>query len=228
MVVRSMKNRYCKRSRLSEHKFRKLLECFCDDFDTVLTAKVVGISRQKLSRYFGALRFRIVELSQLEGKFSGEVEVDESYFGAKRIRGKRGRGARGKIPVVGVLKRGGKVYTKVVKNCSREQIVPILKGKILEESTVFTDGWKSYHGLIYQGFQHYRIYHSKNEFARGKNHINGIESFWSFCKRRMAKQNGVRKDKFLLHLKESEFRWNHRNEMYKVLLDNLKSNPLSL
>lgn len=223
-----MKNRYCKRSRLSEHKFRKLLECFCDDFDTVLTAKVVGISRQKLSRYFGALRFRIVELSQLEGKFSGEVEVDESYFGAKRIRGKRGRGARGKIPVVGVLKRGGKVYTKVVKNCSREQIVPILKGKILEESTVFTDGWKSYHGLIYQGFQHYRIYHSKNEFARGKNHINGIESFWSFCKRRMAKQNGVRKDKFLLHLKESEFRWNHRNEMYKVLLDNLKSNPLSL
>jgi len=228
MVVRSMKNRYCKRSRLSEQKFRQLLQCFCDDFDTVLTAKVVGISRQKLSRYFGAIRFRIVELSQLEGKFSGEVEVDESYFGAKRIRGKRGRGARGKIPVVGVLKRGGKVYTKVVKNCSREQILPILKGKILEESTVFTDGWKSYHGLIYQGFQHYRIYHSKNEFARGKNHINGIESFWSFVKRRMAKQNCVRQDKFLLHLKESEFRWNHRNEMYKVLLDDLKSNPLSL
>lgn len=228
MVVGSMKNRYCKRSRLSEYKFRKLLRCFCEDFDTILTAKLVGISRQKLSRYFNAIRLRIVELGQLEGKFSGEVEVDESYFGAKRIRGKRGRGARGKIPVVGVLKRGGKVYTKVVKNCSREQILPILKGKILEESTVFTDGWKSYHGLIYQGFQHYRIYHSKNEFARGKNHINGIESFWSFVKRRMAKQNGVRKDKFLLHLKESEFRWNHRSEMYKVLLNDLKSRPLSL
>lgn len=223
-----MKNKYCKRSRLSEYKFRQLLQCFCDDFDTVLTAKIVGISRQKLSRYFGALRLRIVDLSQLEGKFSGEIEVDESYFGAKRIRGKRGRGARGKIPVVGVLKRGGKVYTKVVKNCSRQQIMPILKGKILDESTVYTDGWKSYHGLIYQGFYHYRIYHSKNEFARGKNHINGIESFWSFCKRRMAKQNGVRKDKFLLHLKESEFRWNHRNDMYKVLLDDLKSNPLTL
>lgn len=228
MVVRSMKNRYCNRSRLSEQKFRQLLQCFCDDLDTTLTARIVGISRQKLSRYFGALRLRIVSLSQLDGKFSGEVEVDESYFGAKRIRGKRGRGARGKIPVVGVLKRGGKVYTKVVKDCSREQIMPILKGKILDESTVYTDGWKSYHGLIYQGFQHYRIYHSKNEFARGKNHINGIESFWSFCKRRMSKQNGVRKDKFLLHLKESEFRWNHRSDMYKVLLDNLKSNPLSL
>mgnify|MGYP007030114847 CR=1 FL=1 len=88
-----MKNRYCERSRLSEYKFRQLLQCFCDDFDTALTAKIVGISRQKLSRYFGAFRLRIVLLSQLEGKFSGEVEVDESYFGAKRIRGKRGRGA---------------------------------------------------------------------------------------------------------------------------------------
>ena len=141
------------------------MQCFCDDFDTVLTAKHVGISREHVTRYFGALRVRIVELSRFEGKFSGEVEVDESYFGAKRIRGKRGRGARGKIPVVGVLKRGGKVYTKVVENCSREQILPILKGKILEESTGFTDGWKSYQVLIYQGFQHYRIYHSKDEFA---------------------------------------------------------------
>lgn len=222
-----MKNRYCIRSRLSEHRFRQLLQCFCDDFDTLLTARNIDISREHVTKYFGAIRVRIVELSKLEGKFSGEVEVDESYFGAKRIRGKRGRGARGKIPVVGVLKRGGKVYTKVVKNCSKEQILPILKGKILEESTVFTDGWKSYHGLIYQGFQHYRIYHSKDEFARGKNHINGIESFWSFCKRRMAKQNGVRKDKFLLHLKESEFRWNHRNDMYKVLLEDIKTTPLT-
>lgn len=104
MVVISIKNRYCNRSRLSEHKFRHLLQCFCDDFDTVLTAKNVGISREHVTRYFGAFRFRIVELSQLEGKFSGEIEVDESYFGAKRIRGKRGRSARGKIPVVGILR----------------------------------------------------------------------------------------------------------------------------
>lgn len=223
-----MKNRYCNRSRLSEVKFRQLLQCFCDDFDTVLTARYVGISREHVTRYFGALRLRIVGLSVCEGKFSGEIEVDESYFGAKRIRGKRGRGARGKIPVIGVLKRGGKVFTKVVKNCSKEQIMPILKGKILEESTVFTDGWKSYDGLIYQGFHHYRIYHSKDEFARGKNHINGIESFWSFVKRRMSKQNGVRKDKFVLHLKESEFRWNHRSDMNDVLLEDLKKTPLSL
>jgi transposase-like protein len=81
--------------------------------------------------------------------------------------------------------------------------------------------------LIYQGFQHYRIYHSKNEFARGKNHINGIESFWGFTKTRMQKLRGIRKDKFMIHLKESEWRWNHRNEnIYKILLKILAENPL--
>jgi hypothetical protein len=110
-----MKNRYCNRFRLSEVKFRQFLQCFCDDFDTALAAIYVGISCEYVTRYFGALRLRIVDLSVREEKFFGEIGVDESYFGKKRIRGKRGHGDRGKIPVIGVLKRGGKVFTKVVK-----------------------------------------------------------------------------------------------------------------
>ena len=223
-----MLNRYHKSSKLSEAKFREVLKFFSTDIPSLKTAELTNLNKNTVHTIYNKLRERLAELSLKENEpFHGEVEVDESYFGAKRIRGKRGRGARGKIPVVGVLKRGGKVYTKVVKDCSREQILPILKGKILEESTVFTDGWKSYHGLIYQGFQHYRIYHSKNEFARGKNHINGIESFWGFTKTRMQKLRGIRKDKFMIHLKESEWRWNHRNEsIYKILLKILAENPL--
>ena len=223
-----MLNRYYKSSKLSEAKFREVLKFFSTDIPSLKTAELTNLNKNTVHSIYNKLRERLAELSLKENEpFHGEVEVDESYFGAKRIRGKRGRGARGKIPVVGVLKRGGKVYTKVVKDCSREQILPILKGKILEESTVFTDGWKSYHGLIYQGFQHYRIYHSKNEFARGKNHINGIESFWGFTKTRMQKLRGIRKDKFMIHLKESEWRWNHRNEsIYKILLKILAENPL--
>jgi transposase-like protein len=158
----------------------------------------------------------------------GEVEIGESYIDPKRNRGKRGRGAGEKIPVVGVLKQGGKVKTKVVKNCSKEEIMPIIKKKILVEATIYSDGWRSYDGLInIKNLRRYRVYHSKDEFARGKAHINGIESFWSFCKRRLRKKNGVRKDKFLLHLKEGEWRWNHRNDnIYKILLKKLRENPL--
>ena len=224
-----MKNKYCKRSRLTEYQFRLLLRYFCDDLDTIKTARRVGLSRESVTQYFGKIRERITSLAETDEKLSGEVEVDESYFGPRRVRGKRGRGAARKIPVIGLLKRNGSVYTKVVTKCSKEQLMPVIKGKILEGSTIHIDGWTSYDGLILNGYKHYRIYHSKNEFARGKSHINGIESFWSFTKRRMARQNGVRKNKFMIHLKESEYRWNNRkSNMYTTLLKELRSNPLEL
>ena len=90
--------------------------------------------------------------------------------------------------------------------------MPIIQGRVLEGSTIYTDGWKAYDGLILNGYEHYRVYHSKNEFARGKSHVNGIESFWSFAKRRLAKFNGLTDDRFFLHLKECEFRFDHRHE----------------
>lgn len=222
-----MKNRYYRRSRITEGKFRKILYCFAEDMNTYLTAKMSGVSRQTISAIFQKLRMRTIDWTDNQA-FSGEVEVDESYFGPSRVRGKRGRGAGEKVLVLGILKRGGKVYTQVIPRATKENIMPILQGKILEETTIHTDGWRSYDGLIdLKGFKHHRVYHSRDEFVRGKSHINGIESFWSYVKRRMRKQNGVRKDKFLLHLKESEWRWNHRDDdLYKLLLEKLRQNPL--
>jgi len=222
-----MKNKYCKRSRISESKFREILKYFSMDLNATQTFQLTGISRRTISDIYQKLRIRIYELTQKEGMLSGEVEVDESYFGARRVRGKRGRGAKGKVPVIGLLKREGKVYTKIVKRCTKAELMPVIRGKILEESTVYTDGWKSYDSLVLNGYKHYRVYHSKNEFARGKSHVNGIESFWSFAKRRVAKFNGVPKRKFILHLKESEWRWNHRDDkIYEILMKDLRENPL--
>jgi transposase-like protein len=79
------------------------------------------------------------------------------------------------------------------------------------ETTIYTDDGKLYNGLISSGYNHYRMYHPNNEFARGKNHVNGIESFWSFAKNRLSKFNGFTDDKFILHLKECEYRFNNRN-----------------
>lgn len=219
-------NRYYKRSRISEGQFRTFVKHFCFDDTAERIATEVGISRRATLSLLAKMRQRILEWCAEEERLSGEIEVDESYFGARRVRGKRGRGASGKVPVIGLLKRNGKVYTQVVQNCSREQLLPIIQGKILSESTVFTDAWRSYDSLILHGYDHYRIHHHENEFARGKNHINGIESFWSFTKARLLKMKGVRKDKFVLHLKESEFRWNYRKQMYQEILKKLRKNPL--
>ena len=225
-----MKNKYVKVAHISEGKFRYLVKCFSLDLTASRTAKLCNISRNTTNVYYQRIRQRIFSLqnARQEGKkFFGEFELDESYFGPKRIRGKRGRGAAGKTPVFGILERHGHVHVEVVKNCSKEQLMPIIEGKILEGSTIHTDGWKAYDGLIINGYDHYRVFHSKDEFARGKCHVNGIESFWSFCKRRLAKFNGLTDHKFLLHLTETQWRFNHRDDsIYKILLNTFRKNPL--
>lgn len=223
-----MKNKYQKKSHIRERKFREILRYFCEDFSATTTANLTKISRNTINKLYNLFRLRIVKISMNTTAELGEFELDESYYGARRVRGKRGRGAAGKTPVFGILKRGGKVYVNIVKNCSKKSLMPIIEGKILEGSTIHTDGWKSYDGLILNGYDHYRVYHSHDEFVRGKSHVNGIESFWSFSKRRLAKFNGLSSDKFNLHLKESEFRWNHRDKkiIYAILLTNFRNFPL--
>lgn len=208
-----------KRAKISQYKQRKILRCFCEDLSASQAASILGLNRKTVDLYFSLFRDSILRHSIEQAQFSGEVEIDESYFGARRVRGKRGRGAAGKTPVFGILKRNGKVHVTIVKNCSREELMPIIQGKILEGSTIHSDGWRAYDGLILNGYDHYRVYHCKNEFARGKAHVNGIESFWSFAKRRLAKFNGVASHKFHIYLKESEFRWNQRSEnLYAIML----------
>jgi len=213
-----------KRWRLSRYRVKKIVECFCLDITASRTAALLGYNRHTIERYFNIFREHILEHQHKEQKpFAGEVELDESYFGARRVRGKRGRGAAGKTPVFGVLKRGESIFITVVRNCSREELLPIIQGHILENSTVYTDGWKAYDGLIINGYDHYRVFHSLDEFARGKCHVNGIESFWSFAKRRLAKFNGIASSKFVLYLKECEFRFNHKEEnLFDILCNILK------
>ncbi len=212
-----------KRSRISPVKFNLIVQYFCDDLTAFETSRLVHLNRHTVEDYFNRFRTLVLKDSLKKGKFNGEVEIDESYFGPQRVRGKRGRGAFKKIPVVGLLKRGGKVHVQIVTNCTRGELMPVIRGKVLTGSTIYTDGWTSYDSLVLNGYRHYRVHHSKNEFARGRSHVNGIESFWSFVKRRLRKFNGVRKNTFLLYLKESEWRFNNRGDLKQSLTRLLKT-----
>ena len=120
------KNKYIKHTHISEGKFREIVRLFCADLTSTQIAELAKISRNTINRILQLLRKRIVELAEAESCFeAGEIEVDESYFGAKRVRGKRGRGAGGKMKVFGMKKRGDKVYTQIVNNCSASELVPI-------------------------------------------------------------------------------------------------------
>ena len=148
--------------------------------------------------------------------FSGEIEADESYFGGTR-KGKRGRGAAGKVPVFGLLKRNGKVYTVVIADAKSKTLLPLIQEKVCPDSIVYTDSFKSYNALDVSEFKHFRINHSEL-FADAANHINGIENFWNQAKRHLRKFNGVPKEHFHLFLKECEWRFNHSNPKEQLLL----------
>ena len=148
-----------------------------------------------------------------EERITNGVEIDESYFGPRRQRGKRGRGARGKIVVLGLLKRNGKVYAQIIPDASREEILPIIRATVRSGADIYADGWRSYDALAVYGYNHKKVNHQKNEFAREDIHINGVESFWSWTKRRLAKFNGIPKPLFGTNLLESEWRFNHRRDI---------------
>lgn len=225
----AMKNKYAYRSRISEAKIRQLVKLFSVDLTASQIAELSGVNRNTVNRYVTAFRERIARYCEAESPVKGEVEVDESYFGARRVRGIRGRGARGKTIVFGLFKRNDNVYTEIVPDCSRATLQGIIRGRVDLESVIHSDGWRGYDGLVDLGYQkHFRVQHSHNEFSNKQSHINGIESFWSYAKTRLVRFRGLQKQTFYLHLKECEFRFNHRQEdIYLLVLKLLRENPLS-
>jgi len=195
-----------KRCRLTEKKQDRLLEFFVGEMTARTAADLAGVNKTTAAYFFHRLREIIVWKLDETSPLAGEIEADESYFGGRR-KGKRGRGAGGKVPVFGILKRGGKVYTKMIPNARAETLMPIMNRMILPDSIVYTDTWASYNALDISGFHHVRINHSKL-FADHDNHINGIENFWNQAKRHMRKFNGVPRQHFNLFLKECEWRFN--------------------
>lgn len=200
-----------RKSRLSKVIQGKLVEHFVAGTTARCAASLIGINFKTSAYYYHRLREIIA--AQLEHEslevFDGEIEVDESYFGGAR-KGMRGRGAAGKVPVFGLLKRGGRVYTKIIPDASSATLLPIIRRKVIPDSIVYSDCWRAYNVLDVSEFKHHRINHSKR-FADEKNHINGIENFWNQAKRHMRKFNGVPRQNFELFLKECEWRFNNPN-----------------
>jgi len=224
----SARNKYAKRAKISEVKFRQLLKLFSLDLTASQIAKITGLNRNTVNRYLTEIRVRIASFCQRQSPFNGVIEIDESYFGARRVKGQRGRGARGKTVVFGIYRRNGKVFTEVVPDVKRSTLRAVIQGRVNKESIIHSDRWKGYEGLVDLGYKkHYRVSHGSNEFARGSSHINGIESFWGYGKTRLGRFRGMSRSTFFLHLKECEFRFNHRGEnLYNLLLQIVREEPL--
>ena len=207
----------------------------------LITAHKKGISSHQLARdlkitqktaWFILQRVRYAFTPDNE-KFKGVVEIDETFIGGKdknKHKSKRagnkatGRSVLVKTPVLGILERGGKVYAVPVANTQSATLLPVMRDKVEEGSTIFTDEWRSYLALR-SGYDHQVIRHNADEYVRGEVHTNGIESFWALFKRGIV---GIYHHTSYKHLdkyiNEFTFRYNNRKlsegSRFDVLLAN--------
>ena len=224
----AMKNKYARRSRISEAKIREIVRYVAADLTALQAAALSGLNRNTVNRLYRGLRERMLLACEAQRPLFGVVEVDESFFGARRVKGRRGRGAYGKTVVCGIFERQGHVYTEIVPDCSRPTLQGIIRGRVDPRTVINSDGWRGYNGLVDLGYGHFRVDHSSDEFTKGAVHINGIEGFWGLAKVRLAKFKGLPRHTFHLHLKEPEWRYNHRHaDKYQTLLRYLRNNPIS-
>jgi len=162
--------------------------------------------------------------------FSGTVEVDETYIGGqwknkrkdqRKEQSRRGRGTL-KTPVFGILCRGGKVWAEIVPDVEAKTLIPLIRRRVKRGSIVYSDTWKSYTGIAAKGYVHRLVEHSKGEYVDTQgNHINGLEGFWGYLKRRLAAKGGIRRNKLPLYLAEYVWRYNHRDLTPKQQIDEL-------
>lgn len=246
---------YLSRSHLDFDQWYELVWWFVYEFTANKTAAETRLSQTLLQRCFSIIRKAIYdyEQKQMGELFSGIIEVDETYVGAKfrnkrrasrdyyrKINAvKRGRGSKVlQQPVFGLYQRNGVVYVKFIEDAGKKTLQDIIKGKIVLESEVYTDTWKSYRGLNDHGYRHRTINHDAGEYARvekaqrskhkntvpRKIHINGIEGFWGYLKERLLKHHGVGKNNLIYYVKEIEFRFNNR----KLDTDEMVSKIISI
>lgn len=215
-----MASRLLRYSHLSTRELRAAIRLFALEVPANRAARELGLHRHTLERIYLVIREALARACEAEARLDGEVEVDESYFGGHR-KGIRGRGAAGKIAVFGLLKRRGKVYTQPVPSVSRTTLRAVIRQRVRGGTTIYSDEFAGYDGLLTLGYRHYRVHHG-TAFAQGRRrHVNGIENFWGFAKTKLQRYHGARRSHFWLYLKEMEFRFNHRHEDLPVLIERI-------
>jgi len=213
--------RWINRGRLSCVQWLSIIKLFELEVSIRKIAGQINLAYNTAYRAVQTIRHAIVSHAEdVQEPLSGEIELDEAYFGGRR-KGNRGRGAAGKVPVFGILERQGKVRVSVVTDVCAETLLNLTLKTVRRGSIVYTDKFRSYDSLMFCGYRHLKVDHKKR-FASGRVYINGLEGFWSWAKERLIKHHGVSKANFPLYLKELEFRYNHRHdEMYEKVADYL-------
>lgn len=209
---------------ISNSVLKQIISEFLLEHSTNIILERVSVSKYKLLKILTLLRTEISK--DVPEVFEGTVEVDETYLGGQMKNKKLGKRLEIKLnhqkyirgfgtikqPVFGILCRSGKIWARLIDKTEAKDLQPLIEKQVKKGSTVCSDTWRGYTGIATKGYVHRTVEHREQEYSNKKgNHINGLEGFWGYLKRKLAAKGGIRKEKLPLYLGEYVWRYNHRN-----------------
>jgi transposase len=221
--------------RLSKREWRQLIKLFLLEVNSPTLSIELKKNIATVSKALKLIRL-VMYHDVPQEVFEGTVEVDETYLGGQKknkrksqlkkdieIFGKESKKGFGttKQPVFGILCRSGKVFAELVDKVEAKDLIPIITKKVKPGTRVCSDTWRAYTGLATKGYVHRTVEHGKKEYTKGKNHINGLEGFWGYLKRKLASKGGIRRKYLHLFLGEYVWRYNHKMLTLKQKTDRL-------
>lgn len=220
-------NKYYRRSKIPEWKFRLLVLYFARDLSATDTARLTGLTRKSVTTIFLKIRQRIAqECKRSSPLLEGKVELTDEHSCTRCVCGKRACGINHGKPVFSLLELDHRVYTSIIPDCKKAPLRAIIRGRHVDDYVMRNNGWHGYDGLVDVEFE--RAFHVEKEFsADGSYSYDEVDGFWNFTRTRLEKFNGVSNRTFPLHLKECEWRFNHRDSnLYAELLSLLRHHPI--
>lgn len=221
-------NKYYRRSKISEWKFRSLVDCFARDLSAADTARITGLTRKSVTCIFLKIRRRLAQECYRNSPFkSGRAELTEAHACTRCVCGRRGCGTLQGKPLFSLLEYDRHIYTEIIPDCKKAPLRSLIRGRTVADAVLRHDGWHGYDALVdVERETAFRV--SKED---GPSNIpyapNEVDSFWDFARHRLEKFNGVSNHTFPLHLKECEWRFNRRDRnLYAEVLQLLRSHPI--
>ena len=206
--------------RLTTTKLNRIFLCFSEDLTATATARITGVNRNTVNRYFTGIREKIVRHSIAEyNELMNGIKAETLRFEAKTVLGKRLKRVLQERPILGLLRRGKKVFITVLEDFSHDNLLTRLQENLHERyAALYENETARTEAVSLNEYDQYRVWHAGAEQESDEHDVKGIENFLTFAKKRLAKFNGCSSSNILLHLKECEFRYNHRGEdLFKLI-----------
>lgn len=226
-----MKNRYLKGAHISERKVKELLKLFCEDLTATQIANITGISRITVNAYLKLLRTQIAQYCDEQNPtlINNRNDFLLSVYGGTSAGDEHFKSSASKKPLYGIYKVGDKIHTEELSCLNNDWVHDWLKRKVSpEENDINQSRLVLYKAIA--DLNSVKIY--RTNFQPGSNGkfrvpMDEFDVFWGMLKSRLIKFRGLNRNTLLLHVKETEFRYNNRAvELYDILLSILHNRPL--